>query len=239
MKNSSDLKSRINSLTESACTLMSDSERDSFFSYQEDRDSRGVSYPRRYPRRNTYYKGEKKGQLKSVWEVDGKKFNQIWELVKPYVLKSVANSYHRPFIVESDYEEVSEIRYELFNALRFFGPTPCNQPFSSFLSIACLNVLTDSATRRLHQDIDKINFLSISLSSPVSSDSHDSSETCVSDLLRDSINYEVLYGIDLDLPESRREAIVELTSGTPLSIVLRKYKVDKQTLEQDVLSVLR
>lgn len=235
MQNLKSLKSNIDSLAVTACKLMKETERDNFFEYQKERDSLGLSSPRTYKRKNTYHKGEKIGQIKEVWDIDGKMFNQIWELCKPYVIKCVANSYHTRYINPDDYEDVAEIRYSLFKCLRFFGPTPCSKPFSSFVSLACINVLSTSARRRFSSSRSRINFESISLFDLISTTPNSNADMSFSfeDVISNNINYQELYELRMDvLQPSGVKDVEDLIFEDIIPLFEKKNKIKKNKVKK-------
>ena len=138
--------SLIDELAVKACRLMTEQERQEFFSYQEERVSSGNCYNAKYRLGHTYYKGARKGEERDVFEIDGHIFNKLWETVHNYAYLSARSSHGK----ENDdvFDDVQDICAQTFYVLRFFGPTPSNTPFSRYFPLICANVLSTSARRR-------------------------------------------------------------------------------------------
>lgn len=151
----------IDTLAISSCSKLNKTETKKFFSHIRKRQKTGDSAPRKYPMRDTYYKGARKGQIKDVFEIDGRMFNKLWDTVAPYAYKSTFKSIEH---FKEDLEDVvGEIRIQLFYILRFFGPTPNGQPLSTYVKLITNNVLTTAKRRRSI----KTSYHATSLSSPV------------------------------------------------------------------------
>jgi len=97
----------------------------------------------------TYYKGNKRGQIKTVYEVDGILFEKLWKHLFMYATKASMYSHKsnnfQDFEVQND---VADIKYQVFFVLRFWGPQPSGQKFSMFFKLIVNNILTTSARRR-------------------------------------------------------------------------------------------
>ncbi len=145
----SSLTDQIDQAAIDCCIKMTETNAKKFFSYQKKRIKEGeFSSLSKKSAIEVYYKGPRKGQMREVYEVDGKKFNLLWSLLQNYAFKSSSRS--NAFSNNGDIEEdVMEIRYLTFRALRFFGSHPNNLPFSKYFSILVNNVLTNSASKRL------------------------------------------------------------------------------------------
>jgi len=144
------LMTEIDILSLKACREMKPAERNRFFKYQEDRISSEEGLKKKYasPVR-TYYKGAKKGQTKTVYEVDGLIFEKLWKHLVMYATKASMYSHKsnnfQDFEVQND---VADIKYQSFFVLRFWGPKPSGQKFSIFFKLIVNNILTTSARRR-------------------------------------------------------------------------------------------
>lgn len=144
------LFSDIDNLALSACKIMDDQEREVYFTYQENRQASGEALPTKYPVPvRTYYKGENKGKIKRVFEVDGKIFIQLWDKLYHYAVKSAMSSHRSQHYNNADVQsDVDDIRYQAFYVLRYFGPRPNGIRFSQFYVLIVSNILTTSARRR-------------------------------------------------------------------------------------------
>lgn len=209
-----NLTVKIDELAVSACRLMADEERSEFFAYQKMRDDSGESAPRKHVRRTTYYKGVNKGKEKQVFEVNGREFNLLWQLLKPYVLKSVARSYYK-FHINEDYEEIYEIRALTFQALRFFGPRPCNSSFAAYFKLLVNNVLTNSANNR------KKRIQMVSFSDVISNDE----ETSFAEIYPGS-NYEDNYFWST-IADIHKPVVYQLLAGEKLSQIVKASAISQ------------
>jgi len=145
----STLTDQIDQSAVECCKLMSATQAKKFFSYQKNRIKSGeFSAVTKVSAVGVYYKGPRKGQVREAYEVDGKKFNKLWGLLQNYAYKSASVS-HSFQNSEAAEEDVMEIRYMVFRALRFFGPRPNNLNFSAYYPLLVNNVLTNSAKKRL------------------------------------------------------------------------------------------
>lgn len=144
------LISEIDSLAFKTCRKMTLAESNTFFKYQEKREASLEGLKKKYkaPIR-TYYKGDKKGQIKTVYEVDGILFERLWKHLYMYATKASMYSHKsnnfQDFEVQND---VADIKYQVFFVLRFWGPQPSDQKFSIFFKLIVNNILTTSARRR-------------------------------------------------------------------------------------------
>jgi len=139
----------IDALAIAICTLMDSEKKNEFFEYQEKRRESGEGYKRKYYVGRTYYKGEKIGQERDVYDIDGEGFIKLWESLEPYALKIVGNFYRsRMMFSGEDEDTLFEIKFQTLRILRFFGPTPSNMPFSSMFTLFCKNILTNEVQKR-------------------------------------------------------------------------------------------
>ena len=144
------LVTEIDKLARASCRLMTDDERECYFTYQEERRASNQALVTTYtvPIR-TYYKGAKIGTVKQVYEVDGVIFEKLWDKLYKYAVKSAMGSHQSNHYNNPDVQnDVCDIRYQTFYVLRYFGPTPTGKNFSNFFLTIVNNILTTSARRR-------------------------------------------------------------------------------------------
>lgn len=122
-----DLSATINLLATESVRLMSQTEKEQFFT-----DCPNV---KRY-----YIKGNQKGLEREVYHIDGSKFNKLWAHLEAYAWKSARTSGYYDKIMQEDL--VSEIKQRVFVVLRYWGSTPSNQNFYKFFPCIVDNVLT-------------------------------------------------------------------------------------------------
>jgi len=146
---------RIDALAIAICTPMESEKKNEFFEFQERREKSGEACKKKYYVGRTYYKGLRKGQLRDVFEVDGKGFNELWTLLSGFAV-TVANSFYRSRKIFSwDVEDaLSDIRYQTLYVLRFFGPTPNGGSFAQLFPTVCRNILSTNS-RRMYGTKDK------------------------------------------------------------------------------------
>ena len=131
------------------CSSMTTEQKEEFFAFQEQRRTSGEGYNQKYYVGRTYYKGNRKGQLRDVYNVDGCGFNQLWKLLLPFATLLVRNFFRNREIFSFEQEdEVANIMYQSFYVLRFFGPRPCNNTFSQLFPLICMNRLSTEFRRR-------------------------------------------------------------------------------------------
>jgi len=147
-----DLSTRgqIDYLAKQCCTLMTDHEREEFFKYQENRQifENGAckGYKKMFDTGRYYHKGARKGQIKDVYNIDAILFNELWARVYAYAFKSAIKSNYS-YLADA-VEDIYEIKYGLFYALRFFGSSPNGVKISEFISVIVNNKLTSSSKKR-------------------------------------------------------------------------------------------
>jgi hypothetical protein len=124
-------------------------ERATFFKHQQEvRNDKRLRFPRPYDPGFRYYKGRHKGELRTVFEVDGRMFNELWELVRPYVFVSTLKSYAYSQTAGDIEEDVMDVRAQMLYVLRYFGGTPYRKKFSVYMVLIVTNKLWTSARRR-------------------------------------------------------------------------------------------
>ena len=144
-----DLLEKIDQTALAICHLMAEEVRDDFFNYQERRHESGEGYNKKYFVGRTYYKGVRKGEIREVFEIDGRGFNNLWSLLTAFAAKSVSNFYSsRRMYLDEEQEDLFDIKYQTLYVLRFFGPSPNGVPFSQFFPLICPNILSTSSRRR-------------------------------------------------------------------------------------------
>jgi hypothetical protein len=144
-----ELLDRIDNLAVEICHLMPECEKEDFFSWQEYRHNSKEGYNKKYFVGRTYYKGKKKGEVRDVFDVDGRGFNNLWKLLNAFAAKTVNSFYNtRRIFSEEEFEDLFDIRYQTLYVLRFFGPTPNGVSFSKFFPLICKNILSTSSRRR-------------------------------------------------------------------------------------------
>ncbi|MCK9543549.1 MAG: hypothetical protein M0R03_16145 [Novosphingobium sp.] len=130
------------------CRMMTPEEKEVFFTYQEDRWNSGLM-KKKYFSGRTYYKGKRKGEEKDVYEINGQGFNELWKLLSNYAKKVVDKFYFANKMFDDEgLEDFYDIKYQTFEILRFFGPTPNGSSFSSFFPLICKNTMTNSFVKR-------------------------------------------------------------------------------------------
>lgn len=221
------LLSSIDDISVSCCSIMNAEEREQFFSYQEERDCNHLSAPRKSPRRNTYYKGKRKGEIKDVYNIDGFKFIKLWGLCKPYITKSVLKSCHNDYQKAEDI--ISEIKYEMFNVLRFFGPCPCDITFSSYLKLLVKNVLTNIANEKTYKKAS-VNLQAVSLFQ--NSPSFEEDQENLLDKIPNKNSQTVFLGI---LSSQMQKAVELLLGGERLTTVCKQVGMSKQEIQTKLM----
>lgn len=218
------LRSLIDNTAISACTLMSDAEREAFFEYQEERERNSECAQKKVKTGRYYYKGEKKGELREVYHVDGREFQRLWKLCEPYIYKSSFRSCHdMPAEIE---DAVSEIKLSLFNNLRFFGPRPCGMNFSAYLKLNINNILTNFANARKNRNKSQVTYGTMSLFDELSSDSE--GVVTLLDTLKSS--EENLGELFSKIPNQYKDAVSMLLDGEKLTDVAKISHISKKTL---------
>jgi hypothetical protein len=155
MEKREELLKRIDTLAIAICTLMQEEAKDEFFEFQEGREQSGAGYKKKYSAGRTYYKGSRKGQVRDVFEIDGKGFNDLWEALTPFAMKSVNSFYYSRKIFSEDVQDaLFDIKYQTLYVLRFHGPNPSGSSFSQFFPLICKNILS-TISRRMYGVKDK------------------------------------------------------------------------------------
>jgi len=226
--NLSLLLSQIDEVSISCCSLMSTEEREKFFFFQEERDSNHLSAPRKFRRSNTYYKGKRKGELKDVYNVDGFKFIKLWGLCKPYVTKSALRSCYNDYQKTEDI--VSEVKYEMFNVLRFFGPRPCDVAFSSYLKLLVKNVLTNIAKEK-HYKKAEVNSKAVSLFQGATSPFGEDQEFLL-DIIPNKNTQTFFLGI---LSDQMQQVVELLLGGEKLGTVCKQMGMSKKEIQTKLI----
>jgi len=141
------LKEQIDILAEKCCSVMSNSQREAFFRYQEKRIKEGKAYNARYSSIRVYYKGARAGKEREVYNIDGVVFTKLWSVLTPYVYSSATRSQKYSNVEDS----LAEVKFLLFRVLRFFGPRPGGEKLSSYFKIIVNNVLTNISNKKTRQ----------------------------------------------------------------------------------------
>jgi len=136
----------IDNLAASICTLMPANERDDFFDYQDARFKSKEGFNKRYHAGRFWYKGDRKGQLKDVYIVDGAGFNKLWELLVPFATTVVNGFFRTRAHITGDHLDIlSDIKYQTLYVLRFQGPIPYKSgSFSVVFPLICKNIVSNA-----------------------------------------------------------------------------------------------
>jgi hypothetical protein len=235
------LISQINQLAKSCCSKMSYKERKEFFHYQDRVRKEGKCVKKKYVVGNTYYKGERKGELKEVFEVDGEKFNQLWELLHNYAAVAVMNSH---LSIDKDDLEclVSGIKAQVFYVLRFFGGNPYGKDFAFMYRTIVTNQLTTLSRRRGRAsgygtgDSTRTLFSSQSISAPIGHG--EDGDITLEDKL--PCNHFVnTIDLQLDIPKELRKSVELLIGGLSVAEVARRRGYKTSAGIQKFRSVLK
>jgi len=235
------------------CVKMNSVDREAFFQYQE--EYRQVSgFRKRYTSDRVYYKGDKKGKARQVFDIDGREFNKLWDLLYPYAVKSVATAHYGKRTEEVN-EDLADIKLLAFRILRFFGATPGGRAFSKCFPLIVNNALhsnfrkrglptraqKDSATSRgedpkVTYAAKKHIFASTSLFIEIGGDGEEGSCNLL-DILCDSSDHTFAeVDILVSTPPSLRPAVKDILSGYTVSEVARKYSLKPAVLRKQLQS---
>lgn len=149
-----------------------------------------------------YIKGDNKGKRKPFWVIDGNAFEQLWNAVKPYVIKSVYKSGYYSDSMERE-DLVQEIMNHLYWILFNYGPKPNGIPFSKQLPLSVDNILTNRYNKS-QRNLNYLNYNAISLFTTVG---NDSSTTTLVDTIECEQSSEVTE-LTAHLTEREREIVV-------------------------------
>lgn len=249
------LAQQVNDLACSCCKKMTRSERKQFFDWQENfRATNPLALKKKYYAGKRYYKGKRKGQLRDIYEVDGFLFEQLWKLLQPYAITSVRNSFYSNCDEETVKDNVGDIRFMTFWALRYFGPTPNDTSFFNYFPLVVNNILTYNAVwdrgeptrkdRELSMAGNKKaalkiqlrrNFMQpLSISTPVDREHEEEAE--IADTIPDETyaNFEFWSGVPEDMREIVQSILVAGVRDTS-----KRFKMNPQTLKSVVATRLQ
>lgn len=173
-----------------------------------------------------FIKGNKAGQQKPFWVVDGRKFSELWDAVKPYVMKAVYKSGYYSDSMERE-DLVQEIMNHLYWILYNYGPQPNGTPFSKQLSLSVDNILTNRYNKS-QRSLNYLNYNSISLYNTVGGE--DSSTELV-----DTVECEQEPGVfDLiaHLPEEERDVVVYYLNSENKTETRTKFGISNHRLNK-------
>ena len=140
-RNIQEISAKIDNLAQKGCRLLTQEEKEKFFE---------ECNVKRY-----YIKGQRKGEERDIYEIDGKCFNEIWKLITPYVFISCSRSVYYNSIAAED--AISEVKYMLFYVLQRFGPIFNNQTISQRLSII-VNISLTNLNNKKSKEIETLPF---------------------------------------------------------------------------------
>jgi hypothetical protein len=231
---SQELLNNIDNAAVDCCSLMDATDKENFFQFQEGRVKDGSAAPAKYRCIRTYFKGERKGQEKEVFSVDGRKFNKLWNMLKPYAQKSVARSY---YFKDSIYleDELEEIKYQVLFSLRYYGPSPNNIRFSKHFPLIVKNTLTNSAFSRNESSTSMVNFNTISFSTPLGSNGEDGELELMDIMPSDSFKEEMF---NHEVPDDLKEPVSYLMEGLKLEDVAKELRRDKEILKNRLMQFI-
>ena len=197
---------QIDSLAANGCRLLTREEREEFF-----KTTSSTLKP-------YYIKGCNKGKERQIYEVNGKSFNRLWQLISPYVFVACDKSTYSNSVDRED--AISEIKYECFRTLQLYGPVHNNQPFSQRLKLVVNNVLTNE----FHKKGRKVASQYID----------DTVE--VFDRSAISISEQDSYFLS-EVPFSLKDAVEMILSG--MSLIQVKKFIKKDNLETELLQFVK
>lgn len=229
-RNISNLLSDIDSTAVACCELLDNEKKEEFFQFQESRVTTNNSAPARYRSLRTYYKGGRAGETRDVYRIDGKMFSKLWNLIYPYISKSVNTSCYSHNDLDYKEDKIADIRYLLLRALTFFGPTPNNLPFSKYLKLAVNNELTNEHHVRNDYAKSKINFESISLFDTVGSE--EGSDIYIVDTIAESSSVDIEF--ETSIPSSLKEIAYSLEQGESLNTIANKLHVSRVQIQEKI-----
>ena len=220
----SELTNSIDQLAKQCCNKMLHLERAEFFRYQAQVRQMGKCCKKKYEVGKRYYKGNRKGELRDIFEVDGPTFNQLWDKMYAYAAVAVTNSH-----LSTDREDleniVSDIKTQAFYVLRYFGGAPYGKRFSDVFRTIVLNQLTTESRRRGRTskygtgDSTRTLFSSQSIFAPIGS--NEEGEITLEGILPDSHLINTI-DLHLDIPQNLRKPVELLLGGLSVAEVARR-----------------
>ena len=220
----SSITKQVDELAFQACHKMNNHQKKEFFA-----GLRNPSYNWKYTISETYYKGPQKGKKRDLYNVDGRLFNKIWELLQNYAYVSAYRSHY--YFSNNDLDDTLYfIRESLFTVMLRYGPTPSGQPLSKFFRRIVAETLYNSSKMRGNSNEQKKQVVqAISLNKEINSDEDSTTE------LQDMIPAED-DNIDFwtSIPNHLKKAVELILAGDSVSTAAEKTGMSNIKLQSEL-----
>ena len=208
MRDINNISNQIDTLAEKACRLLTSSEKEEFFKNCKDN------------LKPYYISGINKGKEREIYEVEGRHFNKIWELLKPYVFTSCNRSTYGNFLDRED--AISDVKYEIFRSLQLYGPIYQNQKLSQRFKLSINNALTNAYSKKSKE----IQFDNIISEEEENFDTSDNLEGYNSTNFWSNVPFQIRYVVE------------QLVNGVSLVELKKNFSISKD-MEETLLSFVK